>query len=96
MLIIAIGWVFVVVVFALGQASSTGGTLLGALLTLVLGLAPLAVVIYISLAVSRRRRARRRQRRIQTGGHAAGDPSRRNEKNRESSCTVHQVPPLTR
>ncbi len=53
MLIVAIGWVFVVVVFALGQASATNGTLLGALLTLVLGLAPLAVVIYIALAASR-------------------------------------------
>ena len=74
MLVIAIGWVFVVVVFALGQASATGGTLLGALLTLVLGLAPLAVVIYIALAASRRRRARQASapdpdRR----GHAAGD-----------------------
>jgi len=74
MLIVGIGWMFVVVVFALGQASATGGTLLGALLTLVLGLAPLAVVIYIALAASRRRRARQASApNPDRGGHAAGD-----------------------
>ena len=74
MLIIGIGWVFVVVVFALGQVSATGGTLLGALLTLVLGLAPLAVVVYIALAASRRRRARQASAADpDRGGHTAGD-----------------------
>jgi membrane protein implicated in regulation of membrane protease activity len=73
MLMVGIGWVFVVVVFA-GQASATGGTLLGALLTLVLGLAPLAVVIYIVLSASRRRRARQASApNPDRSGHAAGD-----------------------
>jgi membrane protein implicated in regulation of membrane protease activity len=75
MLIIAIGWMFVVVVFALAQASAPGGTLLGALLTLVLGLAPLAVVIYLALAASRRRRARQASASDpDRSGHATGDP----------------------
>jgi hypothetical protein len=75
MLIIAIGWMFVVVVFALAQASAPGGTLLGALLTLELGLAPLAVVIYIALAASRRRRARQASASDpDRSGHATGDP----------------------
>jgi hypothetical protein len=74
MLVISIGWVFVVVVFALGQASAPGGTLLGVLVTLVLGLAPLAVVLYLALAVSRRRRARRASApNPDRGGHAPGD-----------------------
>jgi len=75
MLIIGIGWMFVVVVFALGQASAPGGTLLGALLTLVLGLIPLALVIYIALAASRRRRARRASAAADPdrSGHAPGD-----------------------
>ena len=74
MLVIGIGWVFVVAVFALGQASAAGGTLLGALLTLLLGLAPLGVVVYIATAVSRRRRARRASAAYpDRGGHAPGD-----------------------
>ncbi|HEY6513500.1 MAG TPA: hypothetical protein VI032_16070 [Burkholderiaceae bacterium] len=74
MLVIGIGWVFVVVVFALGQVSSAGGTWLGMLVTLVVGLAPLAVVVYIALAASRRRRMRRASAvDPDRGGHAPGD-----------------------
>lgn len=74
MLIVFIGWTFVVVVFALAQATAPGGTLLGALVTLVLGLAPLAVVIYIALLGSRRRRARNASALDpDRGGHAPGD-----------------------
>ena len=74
MLIVSIGWVFVVVAFALAQATAPGGTLLGALATLVLGLAPLAVVLYIALAASRRRRARLASAlNPDRGGHAPGD-----------------------
>jgi len=75
MLIVSIGWVFVVVVFALAQASAPGGALLGVLATLVLGLAPLVVVLYIATAVSRRRRARNASALDpDRGGHAPGDP----------------------
>ena len=74
MLVISIGWVFVVVVFALAQASAPGGTALGVVVTLVLGLAPLAVVLYILLAASRRRRARRASAlNPDRGSHAPGD-----------------------
>jgi hypothetical protein len=74
MLIVSIGWVFVVVVFALAQVSAPGGTLLGTLITLVLGLAPLGVVLYVGLAGSRRRRARRASATDpDRGGHAPGD-----------------------
>jgi len=74
MLVVAIGWVFVVVVFALGQAAAPGGSWLGVLVTLGLGLAPLAVVLYIALAASRRRRARRASApNPDRRGHAPGD-----------------------
>jgi len=74
MLVISIGWVFVVVGFALAQASAPGGTWLGVVVTLVLGLAPLAVLLYIALAASRRRRARQASARDPDGGgHAPGD-----------------------
>jgi hypothetical protein len=74
MLTISIAWVFVIVVFALVQASAPGGTLLGALATLVLGLAPLAVLLTVVLAAARRRRARIASAADpDRGGHAPGD-----------------------
>ena len=74
MLIVSIGWVFVVGAFALAQATAHDGTWLGALITLVLGLAPLAVVLYIMLMGSRRRRARLASATDpDRGGHASGD-----------------------
>ena len=74
MLAVSLGWIFVVVVFALGQVAAPGGTWLGMLVTLVLGLGPLAVVLYIVLATSRRRRARRASAPDPDhGGHAPGD-----------------------
>ena len=75
MLTVSIAWVFVVGLFAIAHVSAPGGTVLGALLTLLLGLAPLAVVIYIALMASRRRRARLARSAVDPdgGGHAAGD-----------------------
>jgi len=73
MLIVSIGWVFVVGAFALAHATAPGGTLLGALLALLLGLAPLAVVLYLAEATARRRRAHASAPDPDRGGHAAGD-----------------------
>jgi membrane protein implicated in regulation of membrane protease activity len=73
LLIVAIGWLFVVGLFALVHALSPQGTLLGALGSLVfVGLLPLAVVLYLMSAP-----ARRREESAATdpdrGGHAPGD-----------------------
>ena len=75
MVIVSIAWLFVVAVFAVAQASAPGGTWLGALATLVLGLAPLVVVTYITAMASRRRRARaaRSAANPDRGAHAPGD-----------------------
>ena len=58
MVTIALGWLFVVGAFALAYATAPGGTVLGALFALVLGTAPLAVLLYVVNAAARRRRAR--------------------------------------
>jgi hypothetical protein len=59
--IVAIAWVFVVVLFALVEATSAQGTLLGALMTLVFyGAVPLTIVLYL-LGTPTRRRARARR-----------------------------------
>jgi predicted membrane channel-forming protein YqfA (hemolysin III family) len=77
MLIVAIGWLFVVALFALVQLVSPHGSLLVALLLVVgAGVLPLGVALYVMGAPGRRRR------RVadaasaadpDAGGHAAGD-----------------------
>ena len=72
MLMVSIGWVFVVGLFAVAHVSAPGGTALGGLAVLVL--APLAVLIAIALMASRRRRARTPSAADpDRGGHAPGD-----------------------
>ena len=57
--IVAIAWLFVVVLMTLAEATSPQGTLLGAFFTLLLyGVLPLSIVLYV-LGTPVRRRARR-------------------------------------
>jgi len=79
--IVALGWMYVVLMVAVTEALSPQGTLLGAFFTVVgWGLLPLAVVLYI-LGTPARRRARRAAESAALaaaadpdgGGHAPGD-----------------------
>ena len=81
--IVAIAWMFVVVLMTLAEATSPQGTLLGAFFTLLLyGLLPLAIVLYV-MGAPMRRRARRQaeaataadasQAQRDAGSQAAGD-----------------------
>lgn len=57
--IVAVAWLYVVLLMSVAEALSPHGTVLGALLTFVLyGVMPLSIVLYI-LATPARRRARR-------------------------------------
>jgi len=57
--IVALAWMFVVVLMAVAEATSTQGTVLGALFTFLLyGLMPLAIVLYV-MGTPARGRARR-------------------------------------
>jgi hypothetical protein len=59
MYLVAIAWMYVVLMMALAEALSPQGTVLGAIVTLLLyGCAPLALVLYL-LGTPGRRRARR-------------------------------------
>lgn len=77
--IVAIGWAYVVLMMVLAEALGPGGSLLGAVVTLVLyGVLPLSIVLYIGGA---RGRARARRRAAASadhdprgGGHPSGDP----------------------
>lgn len=82
MYLVAIAWVYVVLMMAVAEATSPVGTVLGAVFTFLLyGVGPLSVVLYL-LNTPARRQARRRREAQQpggsavdpdAGGHAAGD-----------------------
>jgi uncharacterized membrane protein len=72
--IVAVAWMFVVVLMALTEATSSQGSLLGALITFVLyGLLPLAIVLYL-MGTPVRRRARKAAE-AQADAAAAADAS---------------------
>ena len=79
MYLVAIGWMFVVVMMSAAEAMSPIGTVLGALVTLLLyGVFPLSIVLYV-MGAPMRRRARRATANAEAsaepdgGGHATGD-----------------------
>ncbi|MBC7481551.1 MAG: hypothetical protein H7337_06555 [Rhizobacter sp.] len=88
MILIAIAWIYVVLMVAVVEATGERGTVLGAVLTLLLyGVLPLGIVMYLMLSP-----ARRRSRKVaeaaeaqglaagaagldpDQGGHSASDP----------------------
>lgn len=75
MYLVAIAWIYVVLMMAVAEAISSQGTVLGALITFVLyGLLPLALVMYI-LGTPARKRRRSAQESAQPdgGSQPAGD-----------------------
>jgi len=85
MQIVALGWAYVVLMMVLAEALGPGGTLAGALVTLLLyGVLPLAIVAYVGGARARAR-ARLRAARADAPARAAapgsgdGDPGRGGE-----------------
>lgn len=84
MYLVAIAWGYVVLMMAAAEATGPNGTLLGAVITVVLyGVLPLSIVMYV-LGTPARRRALRQAEAAQAasgapiepdgGDHAAGDP----------------------
>ena len=86
MYLIAIAWIYVVLMMAVAEALSTQGTVLGAVITFVMyGAAPLSVVLYL-MGTPMRRRQRQAAEAAEAqaaeaalsvapdgSGHAAGD-----------------------
>ena len=59
MILVAIAWVYVVLMVAVVEATSASGTALGALFTFALyGVLPLSIVMYLMLSPARRRARR--------------------------------------
>jgi hypothetical protein len=77
MYLVAIGWIYVVLMMAVAEALSSQGTLLGALITLLLyGVLPLIVLLYIMGTPLRRRRARREETGSAVEQHTGSHPTR--------------------
>ncbi len=85
MYLVAIAWIYVVLMMAVAEATSANGTLLGAVFTLLLyGLLPLSIVLYLMNTPHRKRARRAAEEREAAasaapvepdgGDHAAGDP----------------------
>jgi hypothetical protein len=87
MLLVAIAWLYVVLMMAAAEAAGPGGTLLGAFFTLLLyGVLPLSIALYLLATPARRARRRvreaaERETRLaasgadpRQGGHASRDP----------------------
>jgi hypothetical protein len=73
--LVAIAWIYVVLMMALAEALSSQGTVLGAVITLVLyGLLPLSVVLYV-MGSPARGRARRAAEAAALAAATAGAPS---------------------
>ncbi len=77
--IVALAWIFVVVLMAATEATAPQGSLLGAVITLLLyGALPLLIVLYLMGAPMRRRARLRAEASARDdgdgGGHAAGAP----------------------
>lgn len=83
MYLVAIAWLYVALMMALAEATSSQGTVLGAIVTFVLyGALPISIVMYL-LGTPSRRAARRRAEAAEPpsaeqpdhGGHAAVEPA---------------------
>lgn len=62
MYLVVMAWLYVVVLMAVAEATSTTGSVLGAIITLVLyGLLPLSIVVYILGTPGRRRKIHARE-----------------------------------
>ena len=75
--IVAVAWIFVVVLMAAAEAGSTQGTLLGAFFTLVLyGALPLSIVLYVMGTPARRKARLASERSSAAQGDAGSEPAR--------------------
>ncbi len=83
MYLVAIGWMFVVLLMSIAEAVSPIGTVLGAFFTLLLyGLLPLSIVLYV-MGTPMRRRARLAAEAADPPAQLPSEPAKADEQNGE-------------
>lgn len=76
MYLVAIGWIYVVLMVALVEALSSNGTLIGAVFTFLLwGVLPLAIVLYLLGTPARRRQRRAADESVALDPDGSGHPA---------------------
>jgi hypothetical protein len=75
MYLIVIGWMYVTLMMAVVQASSSVGTIVGAIATFVFyGLAPMALLVYLMGSPARRRAIKAREAAARPAQATSGEP----------------------
>lgn len=99
--LVVIGWLYVVLMMAVAEATNTTGTVLGAIFTFLLyGLAPVALVVYLMGTPGRRRAIKQREAEAQEAARraaseaAAGSdlPDQRGEAPADAVAPVRKEP----
>ena len=73
MYLVAIAWIYVVLMMAVAEATNSNGTVLGAVVTFVLyGVLPLGIVLYLMASPARRKALRRKEAAEEAAGASAG------------------------
>ena len=92
MYLVAIAWIYVVLMMAVAEATSINGSLLGALFTFALyGVLPLGIVMYL-LRTPARKRARRRAEAMQRSEVSGIEPDDSHHAAGEAVAPVRKEP----
>lgn len=93
MVLVALGWMYVVLLMTVAEATDSNGSLLGAFFTFVLyGALPLSIVMYL-LRAPARRRARRAREAADPGSAPTGfDPDRGDHAPGDADAPVGKEP----
>ena len=98
MYLVVIAWSYVVLMMAVAEATSSNGTVLGAIVTLLLyGLAPIALVVYIMGTPGRKRAIKAREEAARDAQNAAAaatstEPAGGREPAAEAVAAVRKEP----
>jgi len=93
MYIIPIAWIYVALMMAVAEATSSNGTLLGALMTFVLyGVLPTGLVLYFMGSPGRKRAIRERENQETSGKALPVQPNTSSEPAADAVPTVRKEP----
>lgn len=94
MYIVVIGWLYVALMMAVAEATTSGGTVLGAIFTFLLyGVLPVALVIYL-MATPARKRAIKAREQAEIARRQAEQASASGQPDAGSEAAAGPVPPV--